>query len=420
MVTQAKFYGGASERDSITDPAPYQLAAGSARVQVLVDANAQTRYKLPDARTLPIGGPHFYFINASAPAPQAGLQVRTINGTLLATLNAPAQEVAIVCLIDNTTEDGTWAVTEAVFGQARAYGSALPPAALILYCMGGGNTTPGGGGPIYDDVDTFLPSSGAWSTRNTFPLPVRQLEASTVIGGDIFLAGGTGELSAVYRLHEKYTKATDSYASVLRLLNPRRFGSAGAEDSGKSYIFGGRLIDKVEDTDEYTPATDVWAEKTPHPLGPIHLVRAESEGGEIYVFQGLEEDDTVSAKTYRYTPGSDSWAARTDRANSVYWQGSFPFVGLAHLVEGSWGATLHDAYSYAGDSYAAKTAKPGSRTTGPFSGSDGSGTGWSVAGLNAALNTVAEAYEYDRVGDSWTTETDLPLPLRHEGGEGSL
>ena len=89
-------------------------------------------------------------------------------------------------------------------------------------------------------------------------------------------------------------------------------------------------------------------------------------------------------------------------------------------MEGSWAAALHDAYSFAGDSYSAKTTKPGSRTTGPFSGSDGVDTGWSVSGLNATLTTVNEAYEYDRPGDSWSTETDLPLPLRQEGGEGGL
>ena len=107
MVTQAEFYGG-SDEISITDtPGGYQLAFESPRVIVIsaVTGGGGVGYlKLPDARTVRLGAPIFYFLN---PISAKDLRIEDAAGNEFGTA-IQTGDGSIFLLLDNTTEAGEW------------------------------------------------------------------------------------------------------------------------------------------------------------------------------------------------------------------------------------------------------------------------------------------------------------------------
>jgi len=68
--------------------------------------------KMPDARTVPLGGPIYYFKNHAPTTYEITIGLRSDSGTTLAVLKpgdaSESKHVAVAFCIDNTTEDGAW------------------------------------------------------------------------------------------------------------------------------------------------------------------------------------------------------------------------------------------------------------------------------------------------------------------------
>jgi hypothetical protein len=103
MISQADFYGGADIDATLS--ASRTLVCGSGRVQALTPQFAGIDVSLPDARTLRLGGPHFYVLNLSG---SYSLEIRDADGALLETL--AANKIAGCHLVAQANAAGAWIV----------------------------------------------------------------------------------------------------------------------------------------------------------------------------------------------------------------------------------------------------------------------------------------------------------------------
>ncbi len=231
----------------------------------------------------------------------------------------------------------------------------------------------------------------------------------------MYIPGGA-QAGSVLRDNRQYVKASDSYAILTQTLNPRRRSGGVGVASSKVYFVNGRdNVEDHEDTDEYTPTTDSWAEKTPVPDGGAYnvCVSGHATNSKVYRLEGLQLDGGTPGN-YEYDPTGDSWTSKTNNSNDKFDANTFDFSADVHTVGGFGGGALeHRAYNPTGDSWANKAnpLTPPTYHANPTTGVI-SGKGYFAATTTPGGWGQDENQEYDPVGDSWASKAVVPPPLR--------
>lgn len=180
-------------------------------------------------------------------------------------------------------------VSRAGFGMASYDGK--------IHTIGG--STPDG---VTDSVERYDPQSDTWTRLADLPTPTANMQA-VVIGGKIYVAGGSLASGAVSDQVERYDPVQDRWSSIPPLPAPRSRYAAAALD-GKLYLFGGWDGDTYCDTVwMYDPDERLWEERTPMPDARAGL-SATVQGNTIHLLGG-ENQQGVLALHQAYNPVQD-------------------------------------------------------------------------------------------------------------------
>ncbi|MCW5876470.1 MAG: hypothetical protein KIS85_06265 [Anaerolineales bacterium] len=192
-------------------------------------------------------------------------------------------------------------------------------------------------------------------------------------------------------------------------------------EPGIGYVAAGLSSTSVGmlDLDEYNP--DTWTQRADMPSPARYGAGGAGIDGVLVVTGGA--DSWAGSSKYldvdEYTPGANSWASKTDLPSPARLE-HWVTVIAGKLVSGfgvnasSYYADL-DEYTHGTDSWASKTDGPTGRAIGDNAPSPVSGKGYFIGGRTSggaqSLNS-----EYDLGGDSWTAQTALISPARHNHG----
>ena len=130
--------------------------------------------------------------------------------------------------------------------------------------------------------------------------------AAGVIGGLIYVAGGTGGTMVGNEL-EVYDPAANRW-TTLAPMSCARNHTAGGTIGGKLYVAGGRPGSQ-DCLEVYDPATDAWTRKAAMPTGRSGAAGAVV-GDCLYVFGGegnASDPNGIFHQVEAYDPASDSW-----------------------------------------------------------------------------------------------------------------
>jgi N-acetylneuraminic acid mutarotase len=162
------------------------------------------------------------------------------------------------------------------------------------------------GGGTSNRVFSYHPAAKAWTEVARSSFFHGGTPAAAVIGGRIFVAGGTGG-GMVGNEVEVYDPAGDVW-STLAPMGCARNHTAGGVIGGKLYVAGGRPGNQ-SCLEVYDPATNVWARKTSMPTGRSGIAGAVVNDC-LYVFGGEgngADPNGIFHQVEAYDPATDSW-----------------------------------------------------------------------------------------------------------------
>ena len=164
----------------------------------------------------------------------------------------------------------------------------------VIYAIGGTDCFSSFNcGNALDKVEAYDIRKGEWTTKAALPTPRTEVQATAVLNGKIYVAGGYNRLRGrMLRAVEVYDPATDSWDSVADLPSPR--ASAAAIACGKNLLVYGGYTASF-DFRFNAAILDLEANKW-KPAPSMKLARAEfqgvSVGNTIYAIGGM---DTANA-----------------------------------------------------------------------------------------------------------------------------
>ena len=110
------------------------------------------------------------------------------------------------------------------------------------------------------------------------------------------------------RINEEYDPATDSWASKSPYPQSNgRVGLGNAVLNGEIYYFGGNNVwnnYSTQNVNKYNPATDVWTPDIAVYPAPVSGVNAAAYDGAIYLFGGQNYNSPQYTESYRFDPNT--------------------------------------------------------------------------------------------------------------------
>jgi len=173
-------------------------------------------------------------------------------------------------------------------------------------------------------LEIYDPATDSW-TAGTPSLIARGLSATAVLGGKLYIAGGTASGYANFADLEIYDAATNSWSTGAPL--PSQLTSAGgAAFNGKFYVVGGYVGPSAFNNQItaavqiYDPVLNTWITGTPMPTARANMVIGVING-KLCVTSGNVADGTKDGSMVVYDSSTDSWstgpAEPTPRANAA-------------------------------------------------------------------------------------------------------
>jgi N-acetylneuraminic acid mutarotase len=170
-------------------------------------------------------------------------------------------------------------------------------------------------------MERYNPSQDTWSTLETKPIPVSEINAA-VIGERIYVPGGLLDSGEPTDLVEVYDPLLSTWSRVSSL--PTKLaGYAMVAYEGKLYLFGGWDGESFRaEVYSYDPEDDLWIERTPM-LTPRAYASATKAGSVIYVIGGFNGKVSLNVNE-AYHPSRDV-------------EGGLPWILQAPLPSGRYG-----------------------------------------------------------------------------------
>jgi len=155
-------------------------------------------------------------------------------------------------------------------------------------------------------VEEYDPATNTWAPRASQPVAVSNVSAA-VIGGLIYVAGGSTLDGVAVRNLQIYDPATDRWSAGAPL-PVALLGAASAALDGKLYVIGG--LDEsnqyLNTCYRYDPQTNAWSV-----AGALNMARAwagaASVGGKIYVAGGGDAGGLDLSSVEVYDPATNRW-----------------------------------------------------------------------------------------------------------------
>jgi N-acetylneuraminic acid mutarotase len=264
----------------------------------------------PVACPSPTGGP---------PSFRAWLAGSAINSTLFTvgggTCNTctgfGGSEVRTVEAYDTTS--GAWYTKFAL--QTARFGLAAAAANGKVYALGGTNGSQSSPVPSVEEYD---PGADLWSAKTTMPTPRWKLTASTVNGVIYAIGGGaTGNQCTPTGVVEAYDPVADTWNTNRKPMPTARWGAAADVLGGQIYVVGGSLqcpatsVIVSAELQAYDPTVDSWTVLAPM-LTPRWDLAAAAVNGKLYAIGGWDPiNQTALDVVEEFNPGTNSWATKT-------------------------------------------------------------------------------------------------------------
>lgn len=393
-VAAAKFFGGSTEQSvsGTIDIDPNQY-----RLWVLTPTGAGKSARLPDATRHQVGGPVAVVVNAGAVPMDL-----TADDSVEVVRTLAAKEIAEICLMDNSTANGSWGV------RAGTY-SAVPSVGLTarVYAVGGVNSQ--GGGAISSTNFERNPRENSWRTRA--PLGFSFPSCSAVGIGSVVYAYGRAyrTASSAAEIHAWDFQADAWTAKTGPGDRLDRHSSTAV--SGKAYKLGGDV--PTSDCREYDPSGDAWTARATAPSA--FVLHSAAEVSSVAYTIGRESNAVDTRVAYSYTPGTNAWAtkatptslAREGHVVMAISSNVYVMTGRRHTT----GAVLDEnhEYSVSGDSWASKRDHPlGVRSYGGGEGTSGVGAFLGGATSGTSAGSVHWVTEYTAATDAWAAQVPMP------------
>ena len=164
-------------------------------------------------------------------------------------------------------------------------------------------------------LEIYDPASDSW-TAGPSSLIARGLSATGVIGGKLYVAGGTASGYANFADLEIYDPIADSWSVGASL--PNQLTSAGgAGFNGKLYLFGGYVGPSAYNNQItasvqiYDPVLDTWSLGTPMPTARASMAVGVIDG-KLYIVGGVDSNGSTESSVVVYDPITDKWSTATD------------------------------------------------------------------------------------------------------------
>lgn len=201
----------------------------------------------------------------------------------------------------------------------------------------GGETAEG----VTGAVEALSPVVQVWGSLADKPTAVANVSAA-VIGGRVFVPGGTDDNGAAVGVLEAYEPGADRWVS-LSPMPAGRYGYGLAAMDGKLYLFGGMGETGVQhDVIVYDPALDRWSQYGAWPDAAAFMAVAVRDGT-AYLLGGL--DGAIARKTcWAFTPSAtDPWRPLEPMTAPRAGGAAVALGSRVYVVGGGWAGSL--AYS---------------------------------------------------------------------------
>lgn len=345
---------------------------------------------LPDARKYHTGGPILVVWNVGANS----FDVVGADGGAVRTV---AQNELLVCyLIDNTSAAGDWrTILEATDGVP------LPPVNDFFYTIGAGdaaefklpikydhllNSWAAGTAGTYNHIDVpavefsnaraYIPDGNSPYTVEQYDPDVwtvegnatrNHTEGSASRDGTLGEFYGGGQTAANMQKHERYTEATDSWASGTALTDRQRDGAAQRIETGTIMVMGGttsHLATWTANQTNYAHDTsgDTFTSKTSLPSVARAAFGRFLLGGDVFIAGGTTSNTAtvVHDRLDSYELSGDAWTSRQAFPDGGRYQGPAGAARTTGTAYGVGGSGAVDANSYQVDTWTAIADHPAS------------------------------------------------------------
>ncbi|TFG67604.1 MAG: hypothetical protein E4H25_07225, partial [Methanomassiliicoccus sp.] len=181
--------------------------------------------------------------------------------------------------------------------------------------------------------------------------------------------------------------------------------------SGVMDIDGYAYTAAVPESHVFDPATGLWSEISPIPVGVAGAAGAVGNDGMIYVFGGNNASLGYIATTQIYDPATDTWSAGTDAPAPLWEAKAAPGMYNDILVVGGFGfGSSMYAYDADTDSWSPLAIAPDEVVAGAFV-KDGSYYYYFGGATISSPDGTDSLFRYYYWGDSWTTLDAMPVML---------
>ena len=251
---------------------------------------------------------------------------------------------------------------------------------------------------------------GNWRAGPDIPTPRSEVAAATV-GGIIYVLGGLALDGSTLATVEAHRAGDDDWHIATHLPQPRdHLAAVGAAE--RLWAIGGSPGWFNQETSQtlwvFDPATNVWEDRAPLPLGRAAHAAAELDG-RIYVAGGIGPEPQ---RLLIYEITSDRWSLGAPLPRPREHLASAAVNGTLYVVGGRWGdvgnvATL-EAYDLAADRWRALSPMPTPR--GGLAAAALGGRLWVTGGevLDESRFTFAQLEVFDPAAGVWGSAPPTP------------
>jgi N-acetylneuraminic acid mutarotase len=174
-----------------------------------------------------------------------------------------------------------------------------------------------------------------WTSKTNMPI-YRYDPEGGVIGGEWYLAGGSGTDGVGKNTLQAYDFASDSWTTLANMHDPRNDHGAVAHDS-LLYAFGGCSYWNVfyPSLEIYDPLTNTWSYGAEMPVSLRYFASGVigddiyAAGGEVAGNWGVKQN-----KLYRYDIPTDTWTQEINMPQATYHCGGVGFNGKFYVFGG--------------------------------------------------------------------------------------
>jgi N-acetylneuraminic acid mutarotase len=207
-----------------------------------------------------------------------------------------------------------------------------------LYLSGGSFVTADGLGGLHPGLNVYDPASNSWTKKADMPKRVAG-GVTGVINGKLYVLGGScnncGPDPVIRRLY-RYDPATNTWTALAWAPNPHGRG-AGGVINGKFYVAGGggSNFGPSNKLDVYDPATNRWKTLAPMPTARYGTAAAVLQNKLYVMGKANAEPGESQGQVEAYDPVTNTWSTKTSMSGAGRGElaaGTVTYQGRSHIL----------------------------------------------------------------------------------------